>query len=85
MCRSVAGLVLLSPGRHGPEYWTETEAVARQGILDAGWDFGVNLAMNDFVALQFAEMLGEHLLICARDETLQLAEAARATLEIEQY
>lgn len=58
--------------------------MSRKRIFHPRRNFGVHLAMDDFVALQLAQVFGQHFLIRAGNQALQLAEAARPALEIKQ-
>lgn len=56
----------------------------RKRVFDTRRHLGIDLAVHDVVALEFTEMLGEHLLGGARDQLLQLIETLRAAFEVKQ-
>ena len=53
-------------------------------ILYARWHLGVHLAVNNSVALQFPQVLGQHFLSQLGDESLELTEAAGSAFEMKQ-
>ena len=53
-------------------------------IFDTGRNLWVNLPADDLVTLQFPQLLDEHLLGGGGYQALQLAEAARPTLQKEE-
>ena len=56
----------------------EALPVVGQRVLHARWDFGEDLAVNDAVALELAELLSENLLGDLRNRLLKVAEAAQS-------
>ena len=76
--------MLLSPGGHQSEDGSKAFAMFRERILDARRDLRVNLAPYDVVALQFSQLLGQHLFCGCRQKPLELAEPANSTLQVEQ-
>jgi hypothetical protein len=56
----------------------------RERILDAGRDLRVNLAPYDVVALQFSQLLGQHLFCWRRQKSLEFAESTNSALQVEQ-
>lgn len=58
--------------------------MARERVFDARRHLGEHLAMDDVVALEFAEVLGQHFLRRTGNEFLQLIESSRAALQMEQ-
>lgn len=81
---AVASVVVLAPRGHSPQDRPKALPVARKRVFNLGRHLSVDLALHDVVALQFAEMLGEHLLGRARDELLQLIEALGAAFEVKE-
>ena len=53
-------------------------------ILDARRDLRVDLAPDDVIALQFAQLLGEHFFRGSRQKSLEFAEPADFALQVEQ-
>src|SRR3989442_15863313 len=74
--------MLLSPGGHQPENGAEAFSMSGERIFDARRHLGVDLAANDGVALQFAQLLREHIFGWARKESLQFAEPADVAREV---
>jgi hypothetical protein len=58
--------------------------VLREGVFDAGRNLRVHDPIYNAVPLEFAEMLGEHLFRCARNQPLKLAKAAGSILQIKE-
>lgn len=82
--RAVAGAVASSPSGHGAKNWPKALAVARQRVFHARRHLRVYLAVHDVVALEFAQVFGEHLFRRMGNELLQLIEPSRAALEMKQ-
>jgi hypothetical protein len=79
---AVASAMFLSPGGHQAKNGAKAFTMSRERILDAWRHLSVYLAADDFVALEFAQLLGEHFLGGSRKEPLQFAEAADAALKV---
>jgi hypothetical protein len=62
---------------------TSVSPERRQAVLDAGRRFGVRAAVDEAVALELAQRLGEDLAGDAADEVDELAVAPRAAAERE--
>lgn len=69
--------MLFSPAAHLGHDGGERLSILRERILGLRRHDRVDLAMHELVALELAELLGEHLRGCLRDELLELAEAQR--------
>ena len=54
----------------------------RERVFDARRHLGVDLAVDDVIALQFAQLLGEHFLGGSRKEPLQFTETADVVLKV---
>ncbi len=59
-------------------------AVVGEGVLHLGRDLRVDLAGDNAVALQLAQLRGQHFLGASRDEPLQFVESADFIAEIPQ-
>ena len=58
--RWIFTLAVLAPFAHGLDDGLETLPDRSEGVFDPRRDLGVDLAMNDAVALELAELPGEH-------------------------
>lgn len=74
--------MLFAPRGHEPKNGTKRFPMTTQGIFDAGWNFCIDLSNNDVVALEFAKLLGEHLLRRPRQKSLQFTEASHSRLQV---
>ena len=58
--------------------------MAGERVLYARRHLGIHFPVNNSVALQFPQVLGQHLLGQPRDEPLQFAEPPGSAFEMEQ-
>ena len=72
--------MLLAPGDKGGEGWHERLADVGQGILYAGRNFRIDLAMDKVALLQVLQRLRKHLLRTVRHQATHLIETKDASL-----
>jgi hypothetical protein len=72
--------VFVGPLGQRPDGRAQRAPERREFVLHAWWNFGVNRAFDQTVALQIPQRLREHLLRDAPDRTPQFVETARLRL-----
>jgi hypothetical protein len=73
---------LFSPSAHGGDDGFQGLSSRGEGIFHFWGDLGVHLSTDEAIALEFAELAGEHSGSDGREQALKLGKAAEARIEV---
>jgi hypothetical protein len=74
--------VFFAPRGHDAKNGSKGLAMPSEGVFDAGRNLCVDLANDDVIAFELAELLGEHFLRWSGEQSLELVEAPDPGLQV---